>query len=91
MSHTSRLGFGMGTAFTVILDGIIEQSNAFDVVALSDGGLLWAMTDGVLLAIDTKMKLDIISTVAEMIQKNILLSIIIRIVIVRIAFNGYII
>ena len=40
MSHTSRLGFGMETAFASILEGIIEQSNAFDVdvVALSEEG-----------------------------------------------------
>jgi len=93
MSHTSRLGFGMETAFAAILDGIMEQSNAFDVdvVALSEDWLLWAITDGVILPIITKIKLDIISTIAEMIEKNILLSIILRIMLVRIAFNGYII
>lgn len=93
MSHTSRLGFGMETAFGDILDGIMEQSNAFDVdvVALSEDWLLWAITDGVILPIITKIKLDIISTTAEMIEKNILLSIILRIMLVRIAFNGYII
>ena len=93
MSHTSRLGFGIETALAAILDGIIEQSNAFevDVVALSEDWLLWAITDGVILPIITKIKLDIISTIAEMIEKNILLSIILRIMLVRIAYNGYII
>jgi hypothetical protein len=81
----------METAFAAILDGIMEQSNAFDVdvVALSEDWLLWAITDGVILSIITKIKLDIISTKAEMIEKNILLSIILRIMLVRIAFNGY--
>ena len=71
MSHTSRLGFGMETAFASILEGIIEQSNAFDVdvVALSEDGLVWAITDGVLLAINTNIKLGIISTKAEKIEK----------------------